>query len=110
MRVTEREKGMIRSALERGALTIKDLEYAEYSRKEIEYILSDKEWRILYSNIDDQATVKICQSAVAEVLGEGWRNVFDYSEGRKNGKFELMIFIEKERFDAICEKAKELRI
>ena len=109
MKITEREKIMIKEALKNGAITEEHLLNAGYDEREIQDVLSDKEWRYLYGNIDDKNTVKACQKAVADILGDDWKDNVDYSEGRKSGKYELMLLITEADFNEICETARKIK-
>ena len=108
MKLSEREKTVVRGLLERAAITENELLDAGYYESEVEDLKNDYKWQTLYGNIENSKSVVASNMAVISVLGKSWKDNYDYDEKRKEGKYYLSIYVSDEMFSKICEIARNI--
>lgn len=109
MGLTERERKVIREMLVKGNVTEEYLMDVGYFVSDIEDIKDEKEWKILCENVNAKEFEK-CRTAVEYVLGAEWKEMNDYKEYRKKGKYGIQIYLTNSCFNRICEVAQDIQI
>ena len=106
--MSEREKRLINYLLQNGLMTEEEIEKHDFFDFEIEEAKDNRYWQLLYDTRDDEAVVRN-DYILNEVLGNDWRNKYDYKKVKKKNRYELYVYLTDEEYITICKKAQERR-
>ncbi len=103
----ESARKLLKQLIKDGIVTDEMLEESGFMPHIIEDLKDDREWEQLYGHLSSYPHKEASDRVVSAVLGLDWKKEYEYKEYTDRNGYGLMLKVNKDEYDKICEAARE---